>query len=110
MCESIIQDQLPDIDSYARQHDLTRTAIDEILESPIDRSKEFIGKLPQYAANADRNKIIRILCRDCRKTVLALLNKPYPGENELRKAEMGDYTATCLKCGYQASDNYNWYR
>lgn len=27
----------------------------------------------------------------------------------LKKAEAGDYTAKCLKCGYEAMDNYNWY-
>jgi len=68
-------------------------------------------KLPDYAKSTAHSHLIRILCRGrCNGTRWARLNKPYPGKSALTSAPMGEYEATCLKCGYVASDNYNWFR
>lgn len=67
--------------------------------------------VPDYASNTPTNLLIQILCRGtCNGTRWAVLNKPYPGESALKSADMFEFTATCLKCGYVASDNYNWFR
>lgn len=67
--------------------------------------------LPEYANTTPQEYLIKILCRgQCGTTRWARLNRPYPGRTAIRGAEMGVYRATCLKCGYLASDNYNWYR
>lgn len=82
----------------------------DLVDEPIDRSNHYLGPLPAYAARADRSKAVSILCRECRKIRWAVLTKPYPGPEALKAAAMFDYRAICLKCGYRASDNYNWSR
>lgn len=71
---------------------------------------ESIRKLPQYAKSVPSEFVIKIICHRCRASRWAQLNKPYPGKTAIRNAKMGEYKATCLKCGYVAMDNYNWYR
>jgi len=67
-------------------------------------------KLPAYAQGATSAKLIQILCRGkCGDTRWAELNGEYPGRQEL-KSGAGPTRATCLKCGYIASDYYNWGR
>lgn len=69
-----------------------------------------LPRLPAYAKAVPREYLIRIACRGgCGGTRWARLNKPYPGPTPLRDATMGEFEATCLKCGHRASDNYNWY-
>lgn len=82
----------------------------ELIDPPVDRSAYYSGKLPAYAAHADRSRVVSILCRNCRANRWAVLNKPYPGEQQLKASGMFDFRADCLRCGYQASDNYNWQR
>jgi len=82
----------------------------EMLESStymtIDKNK-----LPRYARSTPQEYLVRILCRGkCRVTRWARLNAPYPGKSALRNAPIGKYRATCLVCGYEATDNYNWFR
>lgn len=68
-------------------------------------------RLPEYAKSVPSEYLVQILCRGrCRTGRWARLNEPYPGKTALRKAEFGEYRATCLKCGHEATDNYNWYR
>jgi hypothetical protein len=68
-------------------------------------------KKPDYAESTQDIYLVKILCRGrCNSTRWAKLNKPYPGKSALRAAQMGEYRATCLSCGYVASDNYNWFR
>jgi len=64
--------------------------------------------LPAYAKRADPARLVRLHCRGCNTSSWAELNVPYPGKAALRRTGAG-YTATCLKCGRQNTDNYNWY-
>jgi len=66
-------------------------------------------KVPAYASREDTRYLVRHYCDRCRMSRLARLNKPYPGIRNLHDAQMGEYEATCLKCGCVALDNYNWY-
>lgn len=73
--------------------------------------KQILKGLPNYTKSTPDKYLIQILCRGkCRCTRWARLNKAYPGKSALKSAEMGEYRATCLKCGYEATDNYNWFR
>lgn len=73
--------------------------------------QQITEKLPEYASAIPQQYLIKILCRGrCHTTRWAKLNAPYPGRSAMRSAQMGRYTATCLKCGYEATDNYNWFR
>ena len=68
-------------------------------------------KLPKYAISTPDRFLVKILCRGrCRSTSWARLNLPYPGKSAVRSAPIGKFRAVCLKCGYEATDNYNWYR
>ena len=72
-------------------------------------SRGKINKLPLYAQSTQTNFLVQILCRGtCRINRWAKLNKSYHGQSALRDAPAGEFTATCLMCGYEASDNYNW--
>jgi len=69
-----------------------------------------IMKLPAYARGTSSTRLIQILCRGkCRNTSWAELNGEYPGRQQL-KSGSGPTRARCLKCGYVASDYYNWGR
>lgn len=82
-----------------------------ITTEPEDYSMEYTGLLPRYAQNADRKKLVKILCKgDCHSTRWAEMNVNYPGEEALRNSNLGDYSAICLKCKKVAIDSYNWYR
>lgn len=94
----------------AKRKGLTR-AHGKIVPPPRDTSSDVKGALPKYAANADRAKLVQVLCKgDCRATRWAEMNKSYPGKAELKSAAHGIYRARCLKCGREALDNYNWMR
>jgi hypothetical protein len=68
-------------------------------------------ELPAYAASIPHKYLVKILCRGrCHSTRWARLNAPYPGKSAIRSAPLGQYRATCLICGYEATDNYNWFR
>jgi hypothetical protein len=70
-----------------------------------------MAQLPDYAKGADPSRLVKLLCKGkCSRVRWAEMNQPYPGKTEMRKAEMGVYTATCLYCGKIAYDNYNWMR
>ncbi|MEM3827961.1 MAG: hypothetical protein QXP36_01920 [Conexivisphaerales archaeon] len=83
----------------------------EMLKSqPLMGTGIDISKLPEYARSAPERYLVRIFCRNCRCVRWAKLNAPYPGKSALRSAPSGKYEATCLVCGYMATDNYNWCR
>ena len=83
--------------------------IDSLSSTP--KMPTITKKLPRYAQSTPDEFLVRVSCRGgCRGTTWARLNLPYPGKSAIRKAPFGKYRATCLKCGYEASDNYNWYR
>lgn len=95
---------------YARQ---TGFAYSEklVAEPPTVNSSTYHGSLPVYAARANRKRVVQLLCKGrCGTTRWAEMRVDYPGEDVLRSAQVGDFTATCLKCGDTASDPYNWYR
>lgn len=81
-----------------------------LVEAPPDRTAEFTGALPDYASSADRNRVVRFLCRHCGTTRFGEMTVRYPGQEILRNSNLGAYSARCLKCGTVANDPYNWYR
>lgn len=83
--------------------------IDALASSP--RERVISERLPSYASSTPEKFLVKILCRGrCHTSRWARLNAPYPGRSALRSASMGAYRATCLVCGYEATDNYNWSR
>lgn len=65
--------------------------------------------LPKYAKRANQARLVRLLCRGtCSCVVWAEMNTDCPSEEVLRKSQVGDFTATCLRCGKVAKDPYNW--
>jgi len=71
----------------------------------------YMGPLPRYASHANRNRLVRVLCKGrCCKTTWAEMSVDYPGEAVLRESQVLDFEATCLRCGHVARDPYNWYR
>lgn len=95
----------------ANGHGLSQIEPEQIIPLPKDRSMEYTGLLPAYAAGADRDRIVKILCKaKCRRETLAEMDQPYPGQAILKKSEVGDFVAKCLKCGGVAKDPYNWRR
>lgn len=82
-----------------------------IIVEPEDKSEEYAGMLPAYAENANRKRVVQIMCRGkCNSTRWAEMNADYPGEEILKKSQVNDFSAKCLRCGYIAIDPYNWYR
>ena len=80
----------------------------KIKSEPPSRYK---GRLPQYAQAADPERVVQIFCKgECRESSWAEMNVPYPGKAELKKDSAGPpkFRATCLRCGYVATDSYNW--
>jgi hypothetical protein len=77
-------------------------------------------KLPAYAAQANRERLVLLLCKgNCvyvytRKRGACLswaeMNADYPGQEVLWRTERGDFRARCLRCGATALDCYNWFR
>ncbi|MDP2896658.1 MAG: hypothetical protein Q8Q12_08875 [bacterium] len=68
-----------------------------------------ISGLPEYAQSTPPQFLVQLHCDNCRSGRWAKLNEHYPGKITLRDADYGVYVAKCLKCGYEARDNYNWY-
>jgi hypothetical protein len=81
--------------------------LDIIGSSP--RRKQLKG-LPDYARTTPEEYLIQFHCEHCRHNRWARLNMKYPGATPLKNTEMGIYRATCLVCGNEENDNYNWYR
>ena len=68
------------------------------------------GPLPNYAQHANRARLVRLLCKgDCSPVVWAEMTTDYPGQGVLRKSQLGDFTAVCLRCRKTAKDPYNWH-
>lgn len=67
------------------------------------------GRLPKYAQPANRNRMVKVFCKGiCCRMRWAEMNTDCPSAEVLRTLQMGDLTATCLKCGHIAWDPYNW--
>ena len=82
-----------------------------IVEEPEDTSAEFTGHLPNYARNANRRRVVQVLCKGrCIMTRWAEMEVDYPGEKVLKSPDSHLFRARCLKCGYIAKDPYNWTR
>lgn len=110
-CHEISGEQLLEYKTHAMSKGLSETEVEKLLAVPADRSNDYRGKLPNYSSKANRGKVVQLLCKGkCGAVRWAEMNKPFPGKEELRKASMGEYKATCLRCGCTALDNYNWYR
>jgi len=82
-----------------------------IVEEPEDLSVVYSGSLPKYARNADRKRVVRVLCKGrCSRIRWAEMEVDYPGEETLRNSQVMDFRARCLLCGHIAQDPYNWDR
>lgn len=90
---------------------LKEVAANAIIQLPRDRSAEYQGSLPQYAQVASRDRVVHIHCKGkCKAPRLAEMEQAYPGAEPLRKSNVGDFKARCLRCGSIARDGYNWHR
>ena len=93
------------------QRNFKMVAPEKIIHLPKDRSAEYTGLLTTFAQNADRDRVVSLICKGrCRTSSWAELNAIYPGQEDLKKAPSGKFTAKCLRCGTVASDHYNWTR
>ena len=100
-----------ELKAWESRSGVSLTTIEDILSPPEDTTAVYNGSLPNYAARTNRRRLVKILCRSkCRSTRWAEMDRDYPGKDVLKKAPMGVFHATCLVCGYIASDNYNWMR
>ena len=83
-----------------------------ITDKPESHNTEYRCNIPIYAKNADRKKLVRILCKGgCQnRNSLAQMNVDYPSREVLRNSKVGDYTAKCLRCGSIAKDCHKWTR
>lgn len=80
-------------------------------EEPEDTTAMYTGRLPDYARDANRKRVVRVLCKgQCGKERWAEMEVDYPGDDILKSSQVDNFTATCLKCGYIARDHYKWYR
>lgn len=83
----------------------------EHVSTPSSRHRR--RNVPKYAAHVPDEFLVRIYCDGpkchTKGARWARLNKPHPGLSTLRGAEGGEYVATCLRCGFEAHDNYNWH-
>jgi len=63
--------------------------------------------LPKYAQDVPHHKLVKILCRRvCGVSRYAEVSKiPWSKAGASADPEL---FASCLRCGYKASDNYNW--
>ena len=67
-------------------------------------------KLPSYALGGESALLVQITCRGrCKTMRRAKMDGRYPGRRELKDGQ-GPTSATCLKCGFEANDYYNWGR
>jgi hypothetical protein len=93
------------VNSYSKQTNYTFSRF-LIIDHP-----EYRGTLPKYAENADRKKLVKILCKgQCATIRWAEMKVNYPGEEALENSQFGDFAAICLLCGQEAGDPYNWGR
>jgi len=68
-------------------------------------------KLPNYALMANPARLVWILCKgDCTRCAWAEMDADYPGQEVLRRSQLRDFRAKCLRCGATALDCYNWLR
>lgn len=96
--------------SYSRQIGFAYTTT-TLIETPHRNDAEYRGPLPKYAANANRARVVQLLCKGSSPhSAWAEMNADYPGQERLQHSGVGDYAATCLRCGRVARDPYNWYR
>jgi len=65
--------------------------------------------IPKYAQHVPRHLLVQILCRGfCRKTRYARVSTDHWSGTDTDPGS--EVLATCLKCGYEAHDPYNWMR
>jgi len=97
-------------DAEEEKPDYHKKVLEMWKSKPLRGTGIDVSKLPKYARSTPERYLVKIFCRNCKCVRWAKLNAPYPGRTALRNAPMGKYTATCLVCGYVATDNYNWFR
>jgi len=55
-----------------------------LIEYPTNRKFEYSGTLPNYARSADRNRIVKFLCKNCGFARFGEMYETYPGDDVLR--------------------------
>lgn len=83
-----------------------------IFDEPNVVTTKFRGRLPDYAKNANRKRLVKLLCKGkCNRTRWAEMNVDFPGEQALRDPHnvIGKYSAKCLVCGEEALDASHWF-
>lgn len=66
-------------------------------------------KLPEYA-QGQGGELIMAMCKGgCRTTRVHRLNPGQGMEPEAKDQKYAGCSATCLSCGKEAYDNYNWF-
>lgn len=107
--------------SWVKQFEPERARYDAAEERPAyhervreheeaNRRSDAPEDLPNYAEATDPDFLVKMFCDSCGCGRWAKLNQPYPGRTQLQDADMGEFEATCLYCGTEAYDNYNWSR
>ncbi|MEY9717919.1 hypothetical protein ABIA22_000409 [Sinorhizobium fredii] len=67
--------------------------------------------IPQYALRVPRQRLVKIVCRgSCRGGQTYYAEVCRDNWSKTEDALKTELYATCLRCGYQAHDNYNWLR
>ena len=69
-----------------------------------------LKKLPKYARSIRPEYLVRILCHKCVRSRYATLNKPCKDISVIRNAKIGEYIATCWKCGIEDISRNSWSR
>jgi hypothetical protein len=108
-CQPVELDGLEAARQWAKSEGLKETS--GLLQIRAESASLYKGRLPQYAAGADRERVVQVFCKgECAETTWAEMNTPYPGKSALKKQPPGppQLRAKCLRCGYVATDSYNW--
>jgi len=80
-----------------------------LIDEAYNNTSEFRGKLPQYAKNANKNRILKTYHDGCRGVWGELIDFDFPGNEEL-KENPDKYRVKCLKCDKELDGVYNFYR
>lgn len=88
------------------------------IDTPKSETTWAPRNLPKYATGANPARLVQILCKGHCVDVLyrklctrwAEMEVDFPGQEILRKSQLGDFRAKCLKCGSIARDCYKWTR
>jgi len=88
--------------------ELTRIEAAETARREEEEAHILPKNLPSYAKSTPPELLVVCFCQCSARW--GKLNKPNPGITIIRKAERGEYVATCLRCGREVYSNLRWER